>query len=199
MPIPDPPAGTSMTLLQRIRAVDVDQEAWGRLVYLYDAQIRAWAARRGATGADADDVVQDVFQEVARGVAGFRRDRPDDTFRGWLFGVTRHVLLRRSERLGRQFLAAGGTGAMMNLNALPEDPSEESDPHAELNALYRRGLELVRAEFESRTWQAFWEHVVDGRSPSAVAADLGVSPAAVRQAKSRVLRRLREELGDLID
>jgi DNA-directed RNA polymerase specialized sigma24 family protein len=30
-----------------------------------------------------------------------------------------------------------------------------------------------------------------------VAADFGVSPAAVRMAKSRVLQRLREELGGL--
>ena len=32
-----------------------------------------------------------------------------------------------------------------------------------------------------------------------VAAEMGISPGAVRVAKSRVLRRLRDELGDLID
>jgi RNA polymerase sigma-70 factor, ECF subfamily len=196
---PDLAAPTSMTLLARIRSADVDQVAWDRLVFLYGPQIRIWVGRRGVTGSDADDVVQDVFQAVLNGLATFRRDRPDDTFRGWLHGITRHVLLRRAERIGREFPAAGGTAALANLNTLPQETPDEPDPAAELNALYRRGLELVRIEFEARTWRAFWEHVVEGRTPADVAADLGVSPASVRQAKSRVLRRLREELGDLIE
>jgi RNA polymerase sigma-70 factor (ECF subfamily) len=57
---------------------------------------------------------------------------------------------------------------------------------------------MVRGEFEERTWQAFWQTVIGGRAPRDVAADLGMSPGAVRVAKSRVLHRLREELGDLM-
>ena len=67
-----------------------------------------------------------------------------------------------------------------------------------LDDAYRRGLELVRGEFEERTWQMFWLVVVEDRLPADVAAQLGVSPAAVRKAKSRVLHRLKEEVGDLI-
>jgi RNA polymerase sigma-70 factor (ECF subfamily) len=51
-------------------------------------------------------------------------------------------------------------------------------------------------EFEERTWQAFWRTAVDGRSAADVGAELGMTPGAVRVAKSRVLHRLREELGD---
>ena len=40
--------------------------------------------------------------------------------------------------------------------------------------------------------------LVDGQMPADIAADLGVTPAAVRKAKSRVLHRLRQEIGDLI-
>jgi RNA polymerase sigma-70 factor (ECF subfamily) len=40
---------------------------------------------------------------------------------------------------------------------------------------------------------------VDGQTSAAVAAELGMSPTAVRMAKSRILHRLREELGDLVD
>jgi RNA polymerase sigma-70 factor (ECF subfamily) len=55
----------------------------------------------------------------------------------------------------------------------------------------------VRGEFEPRTWQAFWKTAVDGRPVKDVADELGMSPGAVRVAKSRVLHRLRDELGDL--
>lgn len=193
------PGDTSMTLLMRLRGDE--QSAWTRLVYLYDPLVRYWAGRRGVTGADADDVSQEVFRAVAGGLGSFRRDRPGDTFRGWLYGVTRNVLLRHVQAAGKQPKAAGGSEALMEMHAVPDEPPSTAteDPQTELNALYRRGLELVRGEFEPKTWRAFWEYVVDGRTPADVAADLGVTAATVRQAKSRVLRRLREELGDLIE
>ncbi len=76
---------------------------------------------------------------------------------------------------------------------MPEDSADD------LSGLYRRALELVRAEFEERTWEAFWRAAVEGQPPDLIARDLGVTPAAVRKAKSRVLHRLRQEVGDLID
>ena len=57
----------------------------------------------------------------------------------------------------------------------------------------------MRGEFEERTWRAFWMTAIEGRSPVELTADLGMTPAAIRQAKSRVLRRLRQEMGDLLD
>ena len=70
-----------------------------------------------------------------------------------------------------------------------------SDGSAAENAgVVHRAAELVRAEFEDRTWQAFWRIVIDGHSPAHVAEDLGMSLHAVYKAKSRVLVRLRQEL-----
>ena len=73
-----------------------------------------------------------------------------------------------------------------------EDPPEVQGRH-------RRALDLVRGEFEDRTWQMFWASVVEERSAAAVAEQFGVSAAAVRKARSRVLRRLKQEVGDAID
>jgi RNA polymerase sigma-70 factor, ECF subfamily len=64
--------------------------------------------------------------------------------------------------------------------------------------LLHRALALIRDDFEPRTWAAFWQTAVDGRATIDVAADLGMSPGAVRVAKSRVLHRLRADLGDLL-
>ena len=81
----------------------------------------------------------------------------------------------------------------------PPEPSEDSiRPDAESDAwLSRRVLESIQAEFESRTWQAFWRTTVDGQPPAGVAADLQMSVPAVYMAKSRVLRRLRQAMGEL--
>ncbi|MBL8889044.1 MAG: sigma-70 family RNA polymerase sigma factor [Planctomycetaceae bacterium] len=60
-----------------------------------------------------------------------------------------------------------------------------------------RGLEQIRNEFQPQTWAAFWRTVVDGQTTQVVANELNLSTASVRQAKSRILRRLRQQLGDL--
>ncbi len=62
--------------------------------------------------------------------------------------------------------------------------------------MHRRALELIRSEFEERSWQAFCRVVVEGQSPADVAAALGMTRNAVYIAKARILRRLRETLGE---
>jgi len=85
--------------------------------------------------------------------------------------------------------------------AIPEgdasSTAEASDPEKAI--LVNTVLDLIRTEFEDRTWQAFWLATVEGRSSSMVAESLEMTPAAVRQAKSRVLRRLREELHQILE
>jgi RNA polymerase sigma-70 factor (ECF subfamily) len=196
-PTADPQRSTSLTLLQRLR--DNDSDAWRVMVQLYTPLVCHWCARGGVRGADAEDVAQEVFQAAATHLESFRRDRPGDSFRGWLRGITRNMVLQHFRRGARHPKASGGSDALQRLQEVEVGgAAEEEDPVEELDGLRRRALELVRGEFEERTWRFFWQTVVEGRSPVDIAADMGVSPAAVRMAKSRVLHRLKEEFGDLI-
>jgi RNA polymerase sigma-70 factor (ECF subfamily) len=77
--------------------------------------------------------------------------------------------------------------------------SVEGETPGEVSALLRRALEQIRAGFEERTWQAFWRVVVEDQKAVDVAADLQMTVNAVYVAKSRVLGRLRGDLGDLFD
>jgi RNA polymerase sigma-70 factor (ECF subfamily) len=186
---------TSLTLLERVRGRD--GEAWRRLVHLYGPLVIRWCNSSGVRGQDADDVQQEVFQAVAAGVETFRRDRPGDTFRGWLRVITRRKVLDHFRRRDRHPEAQGGTDAQRQLQQIAEQDLPD-DTAEDLTGLYHRALELVRGEFEARTWEAFWRVTVEGQSPDLIAADLGITPATVRKAKSRVLHRLRQEIGDLI-
>jgi RNA polymerase sigma-70 factor (ECF subfamily) len=199
-PPSETPRGTSLTLLERLRENQAD--AWNRLVRLYGPLLRYWCGRWGVHGGDAEDITQEVFRAVVSGIERFRRDEPGASFRGWLHGVTRHRLLMHFRGHNRQPHGQGGTDAFVRLQELADGTAhvpDDDDPPGELAGLYHRGLELVRGEFEERTWQMFWRTVVDGESPDRIADELGVSAAAVRKAKSRVLRRLKEELGELME
>jgi RNA polymerase sigma-70 factor (ECF subfamily) len=145
-------------------------------------------------------VGQDVFVAVARNIGSFRLDRKGDTFRGWLYTITRNKLRDRAATLGA--IATGGSDARDRLLAVPEKERANVDSDLQANencSIYVRALEMVRSEFLVQTWDAFWKVAVDGRIPSDVAADMGVSVNVVYLAKSRVLRRLREEFATLID
>ena len=189
----------SSTLLDRVRAKR--PEAWTRLVELYGPVVYRWCRQSGVRREDAADLVQDVFAAVARGIGTFSRNRPGDSFRAWLATITRNKVRDHFRRLRKTPDAQGGTDAQERWLDLAE-PSEATSlsGQPELGGLLsRRALELVRVEFENRTWDAFWRTAVEGRSPADVADELGVSVLSVYQAKSRVLRRLRRELGDLLD
>ncbi len=176
-------------------------EAWQRLVELTGPLVYRWCRASGVPREDAADVVQEVFRSVAASVDGFRRDRPEDSFTAWLAAITRSRVADHFRRRQREPQGRGGTTAQLQLAAVadvnpPSDESVGDDAHVQV-WLSQRALELVRAEFESRTWEAFWRSTVDGRRPADVAEELGMSLQAVYKARSRVLRRLRQELDGL--
>jgi RNA polymerase sigma-70 factor (ECF subfamily) len=184
---------TSLSLLQRARVHD--QIAWTKLVALYEPLVLHWCRRGGARETEARDVAQEVFLATSTALPTFERQRAG-SFRAWLRGITRHKLLDLYRRRDRQPTASGGTEALQRIQELPNPtPDEES---AEIGGLYRRALDLVRPEFESRTWDAFWRSAIDQHETGAIAAELKMTAVAVRIAKSRVLSRLREEAGELI-
>ncbi len=191
------PGSVSSTLLERLKARR--PEAWQRLVDLYGPVVYRWCRWSGVGAGDVPDVVQEVFTAIATHIAGFHRQRPGDSFTGWMRTITRNKVYDHfRQRQGRP-QAQGGSDAQAALLRVREPPAAgpESPPGAEA-AILPQALELVRAEFENRTWEAFWRAVIEGQSPAHVAADLGMSVQAVYQAKSRVLRRLRRELGELL-
>ena len=193
------PPSTSLTLLERL--LDNDPEAWRTMVRLYTPLLYHWCARGGVRGADAEDVVQEVFRAAVSSLDRFRRERPGDSFRAWLRGITRNMLLVHFRRASRQPQASGSSDVYAQLEAVADPaPTDflEEDPPSELEAHRRRALELVRGQVEERTWRAFWLTAIEGHAPAEVAASLGVSPTAVRMAKSRVLHRLKEQFGELI-
>jgi RNA polymerase sigma-70 factor (ECF subfamily) len=195
---PGPNENTSLSLLDRLRMDD--PAAWAITVRLYTPLVHRWGGRAGVQHADLEDLSQEVFRSAASSFSGFRRDRPGDSFRGWLHGITRNFLLKHFERQRRSPRATGGTDAFLRMQEIGASATDSDDDVAsDKHVVYLQAMELMKGQFEEKTWQAFWMTVVDGRSPDDVAGHLGLSAVAVRKYKSRVLQRLRSEFDDFLD
>ncbi len=190
---PSSSGATSRTLIARVKADD--PAAWERLVVLYGPLVYRWCRRWDLPEQETADVFQNVFQALAQHIAGFRKEKEGDTFRGWLRRITDNKVRDFFRERGREPGGEGGTEAQMRLSNLPAEPDSGSEQ--DLGSLVTASVDLIRGEFEWRTWQAFWLTAVEGRLPRDVALELNISPGAVRVAKSRVLKRLRDELGEL--
>jgi RNA polymerase sigma-70 factor, ECF subfamily len=193
-----PDGSTSRSMLSG--AQQDEPAAWTRLVVLYAPLVTAWCRRWGVAPQDVTDVVQDVFTAVARNVVRFRKEQPQDSFRGWLATITRNKVRDYFRGRGGEPSAVGGTEAWQRISQVCDPLADESvsecTEDAAFGDLLQRALESIRGEFQERTWQAFWRTVVDGQSAAEAGAELEMQPGAVRVAKSRVLWRLRKELGE---
>jgi RNA polymerase sigma-70 factor (ECF subfamily) len=184
---------TSASLLERLRQ-PAAQAAWARFVELYTPLLYTWAGRLGLSADDAADLVQEVLILLVQKLPGFTYD-PDQRFRGWLWTLT---LNRWRAGQRRRELPMAGDGSRLAEVAVPEGV-EGVDEAEYRHYLVGRVLYLIQGEFQENTWRAFWQNVAEDQPAAAVAEQLGMSVAAVYAAKSRVLRRLRQELHLLLD
>src|SRR5262249_7789734 len=149
----------------------------------------------GLQEADAEDLVQDVLATLVRALPDFRYDR-HKSFRRWLATVALNAWRDRRKRRATRPLPGEPEGL--------EDIPDRADPDAFWEADYRRHLvrrtlEALQDEFQPTTWRACWEVLIQGHAPAEVAAELGLTAGSVYAAKFRAIKRLRRELGGMLD
>jgi RNA polymerase sigma factor (sigma-70 family) len=191
---------TPCSLLERLRH-HPDEAAWKRLVELYTPLIRRWLGQSGVNGSDSDDLMQDVFTVLVHKLPSFEHNQQRGAFRYWLRSILVNRMRRHWDAKRTTLMAAGAGENLPALEAL-------EDPASDLNQLWdrehdaflaRRVVQIIENDFNPSTWEAFRRVVLDGAKPSQVAGELGLSVNAVLLAKSRVLRRARQEIDGLID
>lgn len=190
---------TPLSLLDRLRERP-DQVSWRRLVDLYTPLICTTLSRYGVADDDAEDLLQEVLGVMVREVPAFEHNGRPGAFRSWLRKVI-VFRLRAYWRSRKSQPASGDSEFDTRMNELEDnasDPSRQWDQEHDA-MVARRLLELLEPEFTPSTWQAFRRQVLEEARPADVATELGISVNAVLIAKSRVLRRLREEGRGLVD
>jgi RNA polymerase sigma factor (sigma-70 family) len=187
-------SGTRVTLLGRLIAAPNDPAAWTEFTEWYGRKIYFWCKAWGLQEADAQDVAQEVFLNLATRMHAFRYD-PQGSFHAWLKTVTRnawHDYLARRRKPGR---GSGLDSAMERLAAI-EAREDLTRRLAEAfdEELLREAAARIRLRVEPRTWDAFHLLAIEGQSGAEVAKRLEMKVATVFVARCKVQRMLREEV-----
>jgi len=188
---------TSHSLLQRLQRAPND-EAWQQLVELYTPLIQHWLRRQHVPPSDVDDLAQETLTAVVRDLPRFQHPGRQGAFRAWLRAITVNRLRGYWRKIKNHPHAADMERALAQLEDPASDLSRQWDQEHDRHVAHRL-LERIKPDFEARTWRAFHRVVLDNAAPEAVAGELGVVVTVIWNAKSRVLRRLRQEAEGLLE
>jgi len=167
-------------------------EAWNEFASIYQPLIFRVCRQRGLQHADATDVTQDVMSRVADAIESFDGQQQGATFRGWLYRVTRNLVIDFFRRKENRNQTTAKTGL---LELIAQEPNQEQS--AEFRIEFQRQIfsfvaNEVRDEVKPKTWQAFWRTEVEHESVEEVAESLSMNAGSVYVARSRVIARLRK-------
>ena len=187
---------------QRSTGGSRDQEAWKRLAGIFGPLVLRWCHWKGLSHEDSLDVSQYVMVSVDRRIDSFRREKPGDSFRGWLWIITSNAIKdffrreQKEESVGLVFdPSAGADEATEQRWQLYEDDAE---PNIEKGntLLIRSIVDFAEERFKEDNWRAFYLSAAHGMDAETIAKELKINTNKVYIARVRVARRLKEEFGD---
>ncbi len=183
---------TRDTLLQR--AGTGAHEAWTELDGLYRPFIHDWFRLQGVAATEIDDLSQEVLKTLFEELPSFQHPGKSGAFRGWLRAICLNRLLgyRRNQKTKSQ--PVGGTEFHVLMQQLPDQDELSSEWDREhYQAVLRHLFKRVEHQFEELTLAIFRRLMLDEWTVAQVTAEFSIPAGKVYVARSRVLRRLREE------
>jgi RNA polymerase sigma-70 factor (ECF subfamily) len=150
-----------------------------------DAKLRPFIARRVRSAADVDDVVQDVFLRMQRGLAGLR---DDDRFGPWVYQVARSAIADHHRTAARHPVA----------DERPSTEEQALSPDDDVDGAAAQELATYVAVFVAMLDSPYREALtlteLEGLTQREAAAMLGVSLSGMKSRVQRGRHQLRETL-----
>ena len=163
------------------------------------SRLMGFIRRRVPAPLDAEDILQDVFHELAE---ANRLLVPIEHVTGWLFRVARNRIIDLFRRQRPERLAEPLPGDAEGGRATLEDllPSRDAGPEAlHVRRVILEELTLALAELPSEQRAVFVAHELEGKSFKELSAESGVSVNTLLSRKHYAVLHLRERLQDLYD
>lgn len=185
---------TRPSLLVRVKQPR-DRSAWREFYRLYAPLLSRFARVRGMGIEEAEDIAQECMNVLARKMRTFDYSRGKGSFKNYLFTQVSHQI---SDRFRRKRPRQAESGELRRLAAPQEDDAVEQWDRHWLAEHLAYCLKNIESEFSPTTITAFKLYVLKEWPVGKVCQTLNINANQVYLAKSRVTRRLRSELTDLV-
>ena len=186
----DDPSEPVQEIIERLQAPGSPREEdFRRLFDLYYPRVLHFFARRGFAPQDCQDLTQETFLGIYRGIGTFRRDARFET---WLFTIATNAWRKRLRH---------GTAGKREGQEVPLEPEvgpDAKEPAADEDMLRRERSRRLREAVEKLPEQmrrCLTLRVYQEMKYREIAALLRLSPETVKVHLFQARRRLREELG----
>lgn len=195
-------AATRASLLRRIANPD-DAKSWVEFYAIYRKLVFGFASRFGLPRADAEEVTQDVFNEVSQNIAKFESNPERGSFRGWLLNLTRWRVMDRARQHMRHEKhraprsAEADPDRTSTIERVPDGGTPEPEEIWEREWEHRvveSAMERIAARVDARHFQVFELHVAQGWPLNRIAKHLEMNPATVYVINYRLKKELKREV-----
>ncbi len=190
---------TRRSLLSRIKNWE-NQESWREFYDTYSRLVYGVARHAGLSDAEAEDVVQETFCQVAKNIPKFKYDPAVGSFKSWLLKTTLwHIAdqFRHRAKSCEPAETADGTNRQTALTERIPDPQslnlDEAYEEAWKRNLQEAALARVKAKVNPKQYQAFNLYVIKGVPVADITRLLGMSRNQVYLAKLRLTRLAADE------
>ncbi len=182
---------TNPSIFVRLNRTDPQPReiAWREFRERYAPIITSFARRLGARSHEVEEIVQDVIVGFYSTSPTFVYNPSKGRFRGYLKVCTVRAL--------HKHITGNARHKAISLAKIGEDAVEVEQVWNDVweRRQVERAMSAVRERHQTgKSWAAFEKHVVQGQSPTEVAATLGLCVSAVHKAKERIGKALREQL-----
>lgn len=191
------PPETRHSLIVRLKDQQNDV-AWTEFMSVYEPFLLRLVQKQGTPDRHAADVTQQLLLTIAKSVDRWHPDGKVASFRRWLGCVARHVVIKFMTRERKQIAGRGGSEFLVQLEDITDDSIDAEQARRYQEELIFWAAELVRSEFREKSWRAFWETEIEGRSVAEVSLELGVSTGSVYMSRSRVFARIRNRIEEVL-
>ena len=184
---------TRPTLIKGLQASE--ESSWSRFYDMYAPMIVNFARKRGCTGEQAEDVLQETVVAVMRVIHKFDLQKKRGRFRSLLFKITESKIIDAYRRAKRYMPVDDPEVILKNQNAVAADNNAASNKWDETwnKFILSEAIKNVMDKIQPLTYSCFEQAFIKGRKVKDIAAEFDISPNLVAQHKHKVYNMIIKE------
>ncbi|MBZ5584369.1 MAG: sigma-70 family RNA polymerase sigma factor [Acidobacteriia bacterium] len=176
-----------------------DQDAFERLVRMYDQSVLRLAMNLLRSPEDARDVYQEAFLRVYRNLHTFRFDC---SFHTWLYRIVTNICLdqlrKRKVRKEESAVVETADGPVDRMDTFEEEAAHADPERSMWNQQLRRRIEDALGGLTPRERMVFELRHYQGMRLRSIGESLGTTEEAAKNCLFRATQKMRSVLGDFV-